>query len=73
MASKYKSLKDVKSIQRRKRTTPDKLSRLVAVFNQTEAPSFDVREKLGHELGMTNREVQEGFSVLIYSNLFFSF
>ncbi|GAA6035176.1 hypothetical protein JCM8097_006404 [Rhodosporidiobolus ruineniae] len=46
---------------KRKRITPEQLVRLTAVFDTTDSPSYDVRDKLGAEIGMTNREVQVWF------------
>ncbi|KAI5474399.1 homeobox protein YOX1/YHP1 [Pseudohyphozyma bogoriensis] len=46
---------------KRKRITPEQFSALTSLFDQTESPSFDVREQLGLKLGMTNREVQVWF------------
>ncbi|RUS17513.1 hypothetical protein BC938DRAFT_476227 [Jimgerdemannia flammicorona] len=43
---------------KRKRITPEQLADLVALFEQTDTPSFEVREKLAKKLGMTNREIQ---------------
>lgn len=42
----------------RKRTSPEQLNELCAVFERTDSPSFDIREVLSQKLGMTNREVQ---------------
>ncbi|BGP44889.1 hypothetical protein JCM10450v2_000704 [Rhodotorula kratochvilovae] len=46
---------------KRKRISPEQLVSLVAVFETTDSPSYDVREKLGNETGMSNREVQVWF------------
>ncbi|GAA5857169.1 hypothetical protein JCM8547_009351 [Rhodosporidiobolus lusitaniae] len=43
---------------KRKRITPEQLLKLTALFEQTDSPSYDARDKLGAEIGMTNREVQ---------------
>ncbi|KAI9319903.1 hypothetical protein BX666DRAFT_1917258 [Dichotomocladium elegans] len=43
---------------KRKRISPDQFRRLMDVFEETDTPSSEVREKLAHELGMTKREVQ---------------
>lgn len=43
---------------KRKRITQEQLQDLVAMFEQTDTPSYDVREKLAKKLNMTNREVQ---------------
>ncbi|TPX48955.1 hypothetical protein SeLEV6574_g01745 [Synchytrium endobioticum] len=45
----------------RKRTTPEQLNELCAVFETTRSPSFEVREALSQRLAMTNREVQIWF------------
>ncbi|CAG8452632.1 7865_t:CDS:2, partial [Racocetra fulgida] len=46
---------------KRKRITQEQLADLVAMFEQTDTPSYDVREKLAKKLNMTNREVQVWF------------
>ncbi|GAA5823625.1 hypothetical protein JCM3770_000702 [Rhodotorula araucariae] len=46
---------------KRKRILPVQLVKLLAVFETTDSPSYDVREKLGAETGMSNREVQVWF------------
>ncbi|GAA5887475.1 hypothetical protein JCM5296_002586 [Sporobolomyces johnsonii] len=46
---------------KRKRITPEQLVKLTAVFEMTESPSYDIRDQLGAELDMTNREVQVWF------------
>ncbi|CAI2167186.1 7092_t:CDS:2 [Funneliformis geosporum] len=46
---------------KRKRITQEQLQDLVAMFDQTDTPSYDVREKLAKKLNMTNREVQVWF------------
>ncbi|CAB4386165.1 hypothetical protein RhiirA5_452082 [Rhizophagus irregularis] len=46
---------------KRKRITQEQLQDLVAMFEQTDTPSYDVREKLAKKLNMTNREVQVWF------------
>lgn len=43
---------------KRKRISPEQLDALTALFEQTDSPSFDVRERLGAQLNMSNREVQ---------------
>jgi len=53
---------------KRKRITQEQLQDLVAMFEQTDTPSYDVREKLAKKLSMTNREVQVNYLI---SNLFF--
>src|SRR5947199_133823 len=39
---------------KRKRITQEQLQDLVAMFEQTDTPSYDVREKLAKKLNMTN-------------------
>ncbi|KAI9287596.1 homeobox domain-containing protein, partial [Umbelopsis sp. AD052] len=46
---------------KRKRITPEQLVDLLALFEKTDTPSFEVREKLANQLNMTNREVQVWF------------
>ncbi|KAM0755770.1 hypothetical protein T439DRAFT_320480 [Meredithblackwellia eburnea MCA 4105] len=46
---------------KRKRITPEQLEALTGLFEQTDSPSFDVRESMGARLGMSNREVQVWF------------
>ncbi|CAJ0834571.1 11460_t:CDS:2, partial [Entrophospora sp. SA101] len=46
---------------KRKRITQDQLIDLMSVFEKTDTPSYDVREKLAKKLKMTNREVQVWF------------
>ncbi|GAA6058726.1 hypothetical protein JCM10212_003414 [Sporobolomyces blumeae] len=46
---------------KRKRITPEQLTKLVEVFETTDNPCFDVRESVGEEIGMSNREVQVWF------------
>jgi len=46
---------------KRKRITPEQLVDLLALFEKTDTPSFEVREKLANQLNMTNREVQVKF------------
>ncbi|CAG8475884.1 580_t:CDS:2 [Diversispora eburnea] len=46
---------------KRKRITQEQLADLVSMFDQTDTPSYDVREKLAKKLNMTNREVQVWF------------
>jgi len=43
---------------KRKRITPEQLEDLVGLFEKTDTPSFEVREKLAKKLGMSNREIQ---------------
>jgi len=46
---------------KRKKTTDEQLRQLVAVFEHTDTPGFDLREELAQKTGMTNREVQVHF------------
>ncbi|KXN70628.1 hypothetical protein CONCODRAFT_78748 [Conidiobolus coronatus NRRL 28638] len=46
---------------KRKRITQEQLVDLLAMFEQTNTPSFEVREQLANKLNMTNREVQVWF------------
>ncbi|KAM0793240.1 hypothetical protein ACM66B_000704 [Microbotryomycetes sp. NB124-2] len=46
---------------KRKRISPEQLEHLLGLFNQTDAPNFDQREKVAQATGMTNREVQIWF------------
>lgn len=41
---------------KRKRIMPEQLKELCALFEITDSPSFDAREKVGQAVGMTNRE-----------------
>lgn len=41
---------------KRKRIMPEQLKELCALFDITDSPSFDAREKVGQAVGMTNRE-----------------
>ncbi len=43
---------------KRKKTTEEQLQQLLAVFQVTDTPGFDMREDLARKTGMTNREVQ---------------
>lgn len=43
---------------KRKRIKPEQLQRLTQVFELTDTPSSEMREKLAEELNMTKREVQ---------------
>ncbi|BGP28884.1 hypothetical protein JCM10296v2_000620 [Rhodotorula toruloides] len=43
---------------KRKRITPEQLVHLTAVFESTDSPSFEQRETLADQTGLTNREVQ---------------
>jgi hypothetical protein len=44
--------------QKRRRTCPQQLQDLIAVFMQNDTPPADVRERLAKKWDMTNREVQ---------------
>ncbi|KAK4054899.1 SWI/SNF chromatin-remodeling complex subunit [Microbotryomycetes sp. JL201] len=46
---------------KRKRISPEQLEHLLELFNQTDAPTFDQREKVAQATAMTNREVQIWF------------
>ncbi|KAI8968357.1 homeobox domain-containing protein, partial [Mycotypha africana] len=46
---------------KRKRITPDQLHILTELFQQTDTPNHDLREKIAKKLNMTNREVQVWF------------
>ncbi|CAH7686769.1 homeobox domain-domain-containing protein [Phakopsora pachyrhizi] len=46
---------------KRKRITPDQLDVLSSLFEYTDTPTFNLRETIGRELNMTNREVQVWF------------
>ncbi|GAA5834517.1 hypothetical protein JCM9279_004340 [Rhodotorula babjevae] len=46
---------------KRKRIHPEQLERLLEVFETTDSPTYEVRDKLGADTGMTNREVQVWF------------
>ncbi|CAO3610897.1 unnamed protein product [Cunninghamella echinulata] len=46
---------------KRKRTSTQQFNRLMAVYQQTDTPSSEVREQLAEELDMTKREVQVWF------------
>ncbi|CAG8480460.1 3774_t:CDS:2, partial [Cetraspora pellucida] len=45
---------------KRKRITQEQLADLVAMFEQTDTPSYDVREKLAKKLNMTNPQAASG-------------
>jgi Homeodomain len=55
---------------KRKRITPEQLVDLLALFEKTDTPSFEVREKLANQLNMTNREVQVGVWVYLQKVVF---
>ncbi|KAF7729322.1 Mix paired-like homeobox [Apophysomyces ossiformis] len=46
---------------KRKRITPEQFRRLSDLFERTDTPSYELREKVARELNMTNREVQVWF------------
>ncbi|ORX95900.1 hypothetical protein K493DRAFT_194539, partial [Basidiobolus meristosporus CBS 931.73] len=46
---------------KRRKITPEQLEDLLALFEKTDSPSFEAREKLGKKLNMTNREIQVWF------------
>ncbi|CAG8462076.1 378_t:CDS:2 [Ambispora gerdemannii] len=46
---------------KRKRFTQEQLVDLIAMFEQTDTPNYEIREKLAKKLNMTNREVQVWF------------
>jgi hypothetical protein len=50
---------------RRKRITTDQLCLLSELFQQTDTPSHEVREKLACKLDMTNREVQVNNTIYV--------
>ena len=41
---------------KRKRILPEQLTELCALFDTTDSPSFEAREKVATAVGMTNRE-----------------
>lgn len=43
---------------KRKRIAPQQLETLLHLFQQTDTPSYEQREKVAGQLGMSNREVQ---------------
>lgn len=43
---------------KRKRISPEQFSLLTELFQQTDTPSHELRERLAKRLDMTNREVQ---------------
>jgi hypothetical protein len=43
---------------KRKRISPEQLDALLGLFQQTDTPSFEQRERVAMSLGMSNREVQ---------------
>lgn len=51
---------------KRKRILPYQYNRLMEIFQSTDTPSSEVRERLADELGMTKREVQVAVKYAIY-------
>lgn len=43
---------------KRKRISQEQFQALSELFEQTDTPNYELREKLAHKLNMTNREVQ---------------
>lgn len=43
---------------KRKKITQEQLEHLVSIFEQVHTPEFELRETMGKQIGMTNREVQ---------------
>lgn len=43
---------------KRKRINPQQLETLLGLFAHTDTPSYELRERIGAQLGMSNREVQ---------------
>ena len=56
------TVRDTEKISRpkRKRISPMQLETLVNLFAETDTPTYEVREAVGQQLGMSNREVQVG-------------
>ncbi|KAG0180657.1 hypothetical protein DFQ28_002931 [Apophysomyces sp. BC1034] len=46
---------------KRKRISPDQFRALSELFEQTDTPNYELRERLAKKLNMTNREVQVWF------------
>ncbi|KAF7727030.1 Mix paired-like homeobox [Apophysomyces ossiformis] len=63
--NKYKTTKSPRSQvptkAKRKRTSPDQFRALSELFEQTDTPNYELREKLAKKLNMTNREIQVWF------------
>jgi len=59
-SSKNSSIDFDKPVARpkRKRINPEQLEVLLALFAETDTPSYELRESVGAQLGMSNREVQ---------------
>lgn len=51
-------LQKAPSKPKRKRISQEQFQRLSELFEQTDTPNYELREKLAAELNMTNREVQ---------------
>lgn len=49
---------DYNNKPRRKRISPEQFCLLTELFQQTDTPSHELRERLAKKLNMTNREVQ---------------
>jgi hypothetical protein len=43
---------------KRKRITPDQFSQLMGLFEHNDTPSYEIRDKLASQIGMSNREIQ---------------
>ena len=43
---------------KRKRINPEQLDVLLGLFAHTDTPSYELRDRIGAQLGMSNREVQ---------------
>ncbi|CAM0138496.1 hypothetical protein VKS41_007111 [Umbelopsis sp. WA50703] len=46
---------------KRKRITPDQFSQLMGLFEHNDTPSYEIRDKLASQIGMSNREIQVWF------------
>ncbi|GAA5832824.1 hypothetical protein JCM5353_008346 [Sporobolomyces roseus] len=55
------TFRDFDQAKRRKVISSRQLDRLLEVFSQSDTPSLEIRDRLGSELGMSNREVQVWF------------
>lgn len=53
---------------KRKRISPDQFCLLSELFEQTDTPSHELRERLAKKLEMTNREVQVFFFCIVFNN-----
>ncbi|ORY92231.1 homeobox domain-domain-containing protein, partial [Syncephalastrum racemosum] len=58
---RIKSHEEVPVKPKRKRISPEQFQALSQLFEQTDTPNFELREKLAQKLKMTNREVQVWF------------